>query len=96
VARHPPAKNETALQDAFNIDALKRCEIIISARAATTPRGVSQAARSGLERPLDRRLHPAHEDDVILDPVNMPVIKNALAKGGKNWIGGNCTVSAAC
>jgi aspartate-semialdehyde dehydrogenase len=31
---------------------------------------------------------------IILDPVNMPVIKNALAKGGKNWIGGNCTVSA--
>jgi aspartate-semialdehyde dehydrogenase len=30
---------------------------------------------------------------IILDPVNMPVIKNALAKGGKNWIGGNCTVS---
>jgi aspartate-semialdehyde dehydrogenase len=29
---------------------------------------------------------------IILDPVNMPVIKNALAKGGKNWIGGNCTV----
>jgi aspartate-semialdehyde dehydrogenase len=30
---------------------------------------------------------------IILDPVNMPVIKDALAKGGKNWIGGNCTVS---
>ncbi|HSV33999.1 MAG TPA: aspartate-semialdehyde dehydrogenase, partial [Ramlibacter sp.] len=30
---------------------------------------------------------------IVLDPVNMPVIKNALAKGGKNWIGGNCTVS---
>jgi aspartate-semialdehyde dehydrogenase len=30
---------------------------------------------------------------IILDPVNMPVIQNALAKGGRNWIGGNCTVS---
>jgi aspartate-semialdehyde dehydrogenase len=30
---------------------------------------------------------------IVLDPVNLPVIKNALAKGGKNWIGGNCTVS---
>jgi aspartate-semialdehyde dehydrogenase len=30
---------------------------------------------------------------IILDPVNLPVIKNALAKGGRNWIGGNCTVS---
>jgi aspartate-semialdehyde dehydrogenase len=30
---------------------------------------------------------------IILDPVNMPVIQNALAHGGKNWVGGNCTVS---
>lgn len=30
---------------------------------------------------------------IVLDPVNMPVIQNALAKGGNNWIGGNCTVS---
>ena len=30
---------------------------------------------------------------IILDPVNLPVIQNALAKGGNNWIGGNCTVS---
>jgi len=35
------------------------------------------------------------EDDcvIILDPVNRPVIDRALAAGGKNWIGGNCTVS---
>ncbi len=35
------------------------------------------------------------EDDavIILDPVNRRVIKQALAKGGRNWIGGNCTVS---
>ena len=30
---------------------------------------------------------------VILDPVNMDVIKSALAKGVKDYIGGNCTVS---
>ena len=30
---------------------------------------------------------------IILDPVNLSVIKNALAKGIKNYIGGNCTVS---
>jgi aspartate-semialdehyde dehydrogenase len=35
------------------------------------------------------------EDDavIILDPVNMHVIKDAMQKGGKNWVGGNCTVS---
>jgi aspartate-semialdehyde dehydrogenase len=30
---------------------------------------------------------------IILDPVNLNVIKDALAKGIKNYIGGNCTVS---
>jgi aspartate-semialdehyde dehydrogenase len=30
---------------------------------------------------------------IVLDPVNMGVIKNALAKGTRSYIGGNCTVS---
>jgi aspartate-semialdehyde dehydrogenase len=30
---------------------------------------------------------------IILDPVNLPVIREALGRGVKNYIGGNCTVS---
>jgi aspartate-semialdehyde dehydrogenase len=30
---------------------------------------------------------------IILDPVNMDLIKDALARGIRNYIGGNCTVS---
>jgi aspartate-semialdehyde dehydrogenase len=30
---------------------------------------------------------------IVLDPVNEPVIRDALAKGVKDYIGGNCTVS---
>ena len=30
---------------------------------------------------------------IILDPVNLHVIKDALGKGVRNYIGGNCTVS---
>jgi aspartate-semialdehyde dehydrogenase len=30
---------------------------------------------------------------IILDPVNRDVIDSALSKGGKVWVGGNCTVS---
>lgn len=35
------------------------------------------------------------QDDavIILDPVNLDVIQQSLAKGGRDWIGGNCTVS---
>jgi aspartate-semialdehyde dehydrogenase len=30
---------------------------------------------------------------IVLDPVNLPLIQSALAKGIRNYIGGNCTVS---
>jgi aspartate-semialdehyde dehydrogenase len=30
---------------------------------------------------------------IVLDPVNLDVIKNAMSKGVKNYVGGNCTVS---
>jgi aspartate-semialdehyde dehydrogenase len=30
---------------------------------------------------------------IVLDPVNLDVIKNAMTKGVKNYVGGNCTVS---
>ena len=30
---------------------------------------------------------------IILDPVNMPLIQESVAKGVRNYIGGNCTVS---
>jgi aspartate-semialdehyde dehydrogenase len=30
---------------------------------------------------------------IILDPLNLNVIQDALARGGRNFIGGNCTVS---
>jgi aspartate-semialdehyde dehydrogenase len=35
------------------------------------------------------------QDDAVitLDPVNLDVIKQSLSRGGRNWIGGNCTVS---
>ena len=38
-------------------------------------------------------LRMQHDAVIILDPVNMDVIKGALATGVKNYIGGNCTVS---
>ena len=91
------AKNETALQDAFNIDALKRCEIIISCQGGdyTTEVFPKLRAAGWNGHWIDAASTLRMKDDavIILDPVNMPVIQNALAKGGNNWVGGNCTVS---
>ncbi|HYG14005.1 MAG TPA: aspartate-semialdehyde dehydrogenase, partial [Methylophilaceae bacterium] len=30
---------------------------------------------------------------IVLDPVNLDVVQQALVAGNRNWIGGNCTVS---
>ncbi|MGY4829745.1 aspartate-semialdehyde dehydrogenase [Sphaerotilaceae bacterium SBD11-9] len=91
------AKNETTLQDGFNIDALKRCEIIITAQGGDYTNEVFPKLRAAgwTGHWIDAASSLRMKDDavIILDPVNMPVIKNALAKGGRNWIGGNCTVS---
>ena len=91
------AKNETTLQDAFNIDALKRCEIIITAQGGDYTSEVFPKLRAagwkGHWIDAASTLRMDKDAVIILDPVNLPVIQKALAAGGKNWVGGNCTVS---
>lgn len=91
------AKNEGTLQNAFDIQALKRCDIIVTAQGGdyTTEVFPRLRAEGWKGHWIDAASTLRMKDDavIILDPVNMPVIKNALAKGGNNWIGGNCTVS---
>jgi aspartate-semialdehyde dehydrogenase len=91
------AKNETKLQDAFNIDALKRCDIIITAQGGDYTTEVFPKLRAagwnGHWIDAASTLRMDKDAVIILDPVNMPVIQTALKNGGKNWIGGNCTVS---
>jgi aspartate-semialdehyde dehydrogenase len=91
------AKNETTLQDAFDIEQLKRCEIIITAQGGDYTSEVFPKLRAagwnGHWIDAASTLRMEKDAVIILDPVNMPVIKNALAHGGKNWVGGNCTVS---
>jgi aspartate-semialdehyde dehydrogenase len=91
------AKNETRLQDARDIDALKRCEIVITAQGGDYTSEVYPKLRAAGWKGhwIDAASTLRMKDDavIVLDPVNLPVIKNALAKGGRNWIGGNCTVS---
>ena len=91
------AKNETTLKDAFDIDALKRCEIIITAQGGDYTSEVFPKLRAagwnGHWIDAASTLRMKEDAVIVLDPVNLPVIKNALASGGRNWIGGNCTVS---
>jgi len=91
------AKNETTLQDAHDIAALQRCDIIITAQGGDYTSAVFPKLRAagwnGHWIDAASTLRMEKDAVIILDPVNMPVIKNALSSGGKNWVGGNCTVS---
>lgn len=91
------AKNEKTLKDANDIDALKKCEIIITCQGGDYTNEVFPKLRAAGWNGhwIDAASSLRMNDDavIVLDPVNLPVIKDALAKGQKNWIGGNCTVS---
>jgi len=91
------AKNETRLLDGHDVNALKACDIIITCQGGDYTSEVFPKLRATGWKGhwIDAASTLRMKDDavIILDPVNLPVIENALAKGGNNWIGGNCTVS---
>jgi len=85
------------LQDASDIDALKKCDIVITAQGGDFTSDVFPRLRAagwnGHWIDAASTLRMQQDAVIVLDPVNLPVIRNALVKGGRNWIGGNCTVS---
>ena len=91
------AKNETRLQDAYDLAALKRCRIIISAQGGEYTKDVYPRLRAagwdGYWIDAAKTLRMQDDAVIVLDPVNRPVIDAALARGVRNYIGGNCTVS---
>jgi aspartate-semialdehyde dehydrogenase len=85
------------LQDAMSIDALRQCDIVISCQGGDYTKEVFPKLRAagwnGHWVDAASSLRMEKDAVIILDPVNLNVIKDALSRGGKNWIGGNCTVS---
>jgi aspartate-semialdehyde dehydrogenase len=91
------AKNEKKLFDANDIGALKRCDVVITAQGGEYTKAVYPQLRAagwkGYWIDAAKTLRMNDDAVIILDPVNMHVIQNALAKGVKDYVGGNCTVS---
>lgn len=85
------------LRDARNIAELKAMDIIVSCQGGdyTSEIFTQLRAASWSGHWIDAASTLRMEKDavIVLDPVNLDVIEDALSKGGKNWIGGNCTVS---
>jgi aspartate-semialdehyde dehydrogenase len=85
------------LKDAFDIAALQEMDIIISCQGGDYTSEIFGKLRESGWRGywIDAASTLRMSDDavIILDPVNRSVIEQALHKGVKNYIGGNCTVS---
>lgn len=89
--------HRSTLQDAFDIDALKALDIIISCQGGDYTNDVYPKLReSGWNGYwIDAASSLRMKDDaiIILDPVNNQHIQDGLNKGIKTFVGGNCTVS---
>ncbi|AIY41908.1 Aspartate-semialdehyde dehydrogenase [Collimonas arenae] len=91
------AKNETTLKDASDIEALKKCDIIITCQGGDYTSEIFPQLRAagwnGYWIDAASTLRMKDDAIIVLDPVNLDVIKDGLKRGVKNYIGGNCTVS---
>ena len=90
-------KDTGPVKDAKDIAALKTLPAIVSCQGSDYTKEIYPQLRQqgwkGYWIDAARTLRMQDDAVIILDPVNMPLIKDSVAKGVKNFIGGNCTVS---
>ncbi|RZS80339.1 aspartate-semialdehyde dehydrogenase [Pigmentiphaga kullae] len=91
------AQGAGPLQNAFDIEALKKLPIIVTAQGGDYTTEVYPKLRAagwdGIWIDAASTLRMKDDAIIVLDPVNRKVIDEALKKGVRNYIGGNCTVS---
>lgn len=88
---------EPALKDANDLAALKACDTIITCQGGDYTNDIHPKLRAagwnGYWIDAASALRMKDDAVIILDPVNLPVIRRALNEGVRDYIGGNCTVS---
>jgi len=89
--------NAGTLKNASDIAELKKLDIIITCQGGDYTKAIHPELRklgwNGYWIDAASTLRMEENAVIILDPVNRDVIDAALAKGQKDFIGGNCTVS---
>jgi aspartate-semialdehyde dehydrogenase len=87
----PPVK------DARDLKALAAHDILLSCQGSDYTSEIYPKLRAagwnGYWIDAAKTLRMSDDAVIVLDPVNLDLIKGAIAKGVKNYIGGNCTVS---
>jgi aspartate-semialdehyde dehydrogenase len=90
-------KDAEPVKSATDLAALKALQVIISCQGGDYTNEIYPKLRAagwtGYWIDAASALRMKDDATIILDPVNMPVIKDAIAHGSRSFIGGNCTVS---
>jgi aspartate-semialdehyde dehydrogenase len=93
----PAEAGGAPLRDAKDIRALAAMDILLTCQGGDYTTEIYPQLRAagwkGFWIDAAKTLRMKDDAVIILDPVNKAVIQAALAKGGKDFIGGNCTVS---
>ncbi len=90
-------KDAGILEDAFDIEALKAQDVIITCQGGDYTKAVypklRQAGWDGYWVDAASSLRMDDDAIIVLDPVNLGVIQDGISNGVKTYVGGNCTVS---
>lgn len=90
-------RGESVLLDAHNLEELAKMDVVLTCQGGGYTSAVHGPLREsgwdGYWIDAASTLRMAEQAVLVLDPVNSPVIDQALADGKKDFIGGNCTVS---
>lgn len=90
-------KGGGVLHEASSIETLRQMDVIVTCQGGDYTKEVFPKLRAagwnGHWIDAASTLRMDKDAVIVLDPVNLHVIKDALTRGGRNWIGGNCTVS---
>jgi aspartate-semialdehyde dehydrogenase len=91
------AEGAGPLQNAFDIDSLKKLPIIVTAQGGDYTNEVYPKLRAagwdGIWIDAASALRMNDDAVIVLDPINRDLIDASLAKGVRDYVGGNCTVS---
>jgi len=92
-----PGESKEPLKDASSVVDLKKMDVIVTCQGGDYTNDVFPKLRAagwdGYWIDAASALRMKSDAVIILDPVNLQVIKDAMGRGVKNYIGGNCTVS---
>ena len=86
-----------SVRNARDVRSLAAMDILVSCQGSDYTAEIYPALRGagwdGYWIDAARTLRMKDDAVIVLDPVNLPVIRSALGRGIRNYIGGNCTVS---